>query len=62
MTSYQCDNGSDGDVAGEAAFDVGDGLTSNIGLLFGDVECCDIGCGLSGIFSFRYFFSFGQIV
>lgn len=46
--------GSEGDAIGEAAFDDGDGLTSaaNGGLLagvFGDVECCGTGCGLSGI-------------
>lgn len=47
--------GSDGEAVGDAVFDDGDGFTSPIeGLLagvFGDVECCDIGCGLSGIFN-----------
>lgn len=46
--------GSDGEAVGEVAFDDGDGLTSAVkgGLLagvFGDVECRETGCGLSGI-------------
>lgn len=55
--------GSDGEAVGEAAFDDGDGLTSalNGGLVagvFGDVECRGTGCGLSGIFTHNFLFSF----
>lgn len=60
---YAYQFGSDGEAVGDAVFDDGDGLTSPIeGLLagvFGDVEWCDIGCGLSGILKYDlHLFSF----